>query len=282
MGGSDGRKMERRVFKGFVVALLAGVAVARADVATIVAAKDNTIFQNNVNNSLGAGQAISAGTSNQSSPRRGLIQFDIVGSIPAGSTIDSVQLTLFLNQVGSSAATNPTIRLYRLANDWGEGTAGSSTNGVSGIGQGFAAGEGDATWNARHFSTTAPQLWNSPGGDFAASDSAALAIVGTTLNAPYWGSTPGLVADVQNWLDNPALNFGWMLKNDEESTASTVRGFWTREATRTGQTAFVPQLQVTYAAVPEPGSMTLVLAGCLLAMNQRANGRYGRARRGGP
>jgi hypothetical protein len=274
MGEPDGRKMERRVFLGLIAALSTAIAVARADVATIGAAKDNTIFQNNVNNSLGAGQAISAGTSNQSSPRRGLIQFDIAGAIPAGSTIGSVQLTLFLNQVGSSAVTNPTIRLYRLANDWGEGTAGSATNGVSGIGQGFAAGEGDATWNARHFSTTTPQLWNSPGGDFAAIDSAALAIVGTTLNTPYiWGSTPNLVADVQNWLDNPASNFGWMLKNDEESTASTVRGFWTREATRTGQTAFMPQLQVTYTAVPEPAGV-LLIAGCVTGVVRRRPSRH--------
>ena len=266
--------MERSTFPGFLIALwaasMATGAVARADVATIGTSKDNTIFQSNVNNSLGAGQAIFAGTNGQSSPRRGLIDFDIANSIPAGSTINSVQLTLFLNQVGSAATSNPTIRLCRLANDWGEGTAGNSTNGVSGIGQGFAAGDGDATWNARHFSATTPTLWNTAGGDFAATDSAALAIVGTTLNTPYtWGSTPALVADVQSWLNNPASNFGWMLKSDDELSASSVRGFWTREAVRTGQIAFVPQLQVTYTAVPEPAGMIFMLAGTLLGLKRR-------------
>src|SRR5258705_506363 len=161
--------MEQGTFLRFLIALSGAlIAVgtgARADVATIGASKDNTIFQSNVNNSLGAGQAIFAGTNAQSSPRRGLIQFDIAGSVPAGSTINSVQLTLFLNQVGSAATSSPTIRLYRLANEWGEGTAGNSTNGVSGIGQGFAAGEGDATWNARHFSPTTPTLWRTGCGD---------------------------------------------------------------------------------------------------------------------
>jgi hypothetical protein len=223
-----------------------------------------------VNNSLGAGQAIFAGTNAQSSPRRGLIQFDIASSIPAGSTINSVQLTLFLNQIGSAATSSPTIRLYHLANDWGEGIAGNSINGVSGIGQGFAAGEGDATWNARHFSATTPTLWNSAGGDFAATGTAALAIVGTTLNTPYtWGSTTALVADVQSWLNNPSSNFGWILKSDDELTASSVRGFWTREAARTGQGAFVPQLQVAYTAVPEPSTTIFLLAASLLRLKRR-------------
>src|SRR6266550_140276 len=215
--------MERSGFLGLVVALSAAMAmpgVARADVATIGAAKDNTIFQSNVNNSLGGGQAIFAGTNAQLSPRRGLIDFDIAASIPAGSTINSVQLTLFLNSLASGSTATPTIHLYRLSDDWGEGTAGSTVNGPAGVGQGIAAGEGDATWNARHFSATTPTLWNTPGGDFAAIDSAALAIVGTTLNTPYtWQSTPAMVADVQSWLSDPSTNFGWLLKG-EESNAS--------------------------------------------------------------
>jgi len=259
--------MERSTFLGLVVALSAVAAmpaVSRADVATIGAAHDNTIFQSNVNNSLGGGQAIFAGTNAQLSPRRGLIDFDIAGSIPAGSTINSVQMTLFLNSVAGGSTASPTIHLYRVSDDWGEGTAGSSVNGAGGVGQGLAAGEGDATWNARHFSATTPTLWNMAGGDFAPSDSAALTIVGTTLNAPYtWQSTPAMVADVQSWLNDSSTNFGWLLRSDEGS-ASSVRGFWTREAARTGQNAFVPQLRVTYTAVPEPGAVSLLIVGCLL------------------
>src|SRR3954465_7853265 len=107
----DGRKMQRIILR-ICFALLAVFAfdlAVRADVASIGASKDNTIFQSNVNNSLGAGQAIFAGTNAQSSPRRGLIQFDVAGAIPAGSTINSVQLTLFLNQTGSAASTSPTV-----------------------------------------------------------------------------------------------------------------------------------------------------------------------------
>ena len=30
-----------------------------------------------------------------------------------------------------------------------------------------------------------------------------------------WSSTAQMVADVQGWLNNPATNFGWVLKSDE-------------------------------------------------------------------
>jgi hypothetical protein len=34
-----------------------------------------------------------------------------------------------------------------------------------------------------------------------------------------------LASDVQSWLDAPALNFGWLLKSDDEVTAGTIRRF---------------------------------------------------------
>src|SRR5262245_57590830 len=69
---------------------------------TIGASKDVTIFQNNVNNSSGGGYGLFAGTNGTGSPRRALIDFDIAGNLPAGATIQSVQLTLILGQVAGS------------------------------------------------------------------------------------------------------------------------------------------------------------------------------------
>jgi hypothetical protein len=255
---------------GVLCAVAFDATPARANVLTLSPSKDNTIFESNTSNSLGAGQAIFSGTNGQAFIRRGLIAFDVANSIPAGSTINSAQLTLFLNNSPSGGPTNPTLRLYRLSNDWGEGIAGNSSTGVNGIGQGFAAGDGDATWNARRFSTTTPTLWNSPGGDFSSIDSASLSIVGTTLNTPYsWQSTPALVADVQGWLDAPATNFGWLLKNDVELNPFSVRGFWTREAARTNQSAFIPQLQITFTPIPEPTATVLLLGTLLLPLRRR-------------
>jgi len=266
--------MQRRSFLIFTAVFCAvtlpAPATTRADSTTIIAAHDNTIFYSSQSNSLGAGQAIFVGNNGQNAPRRGLISFDIAGNIPAGATINNVQLKLFLNQVPGGVPPSPTISLYRLANDWGEGIAGNSTTGANGVGQGVAAGDGDATWNARHFSDAIPILWTTPGGDFAATSSASAAIIGATLNTPYtWGSTPALVADVQSFLNDPTNNLGWLLKANDETIAFSVRGFWSRESARTGQGSFSPQLLVTYTPVPEPTCAILMLISVILAKRQR-------------
>ncbi|HKE11984.1 MAG TPA: DNRLRE domain-containing protein, partial [Myxococcota bacterium] len=156
-----------------VVAIAFVGSAASANTITIGASRDATIFQNNVDNSNGAGPGMFSGTNGAGSPRRGLIDFDIAGNVPAGSTITSVQLTLFLAQVagggGGSADTTPrTIELHLLTSNWGEGTTGMGLP-LAGSGQGFPANAGDATWNARMFPST---LWGTAGGDFNASASA--------------------------------------------------------------------------------------------------------------
>ena len=157
--------------------------------------KDNSIFQNAVNNSDGGGPGMFAGTQGTGSPRRGLIEFNVAANVPAGATINSVQLELFLGMVagsgggGGGGGGSYTIGLYKLAKNWGEGTAGSGNTGIGGTGNGFAAGTGDATWNAAAYPST---LWTHPGGDFSATASATTS-VGTTLNvASIWGSTAAL------------------------------------------------------------------------------------------
>ncbi|HEY2828133.1 MAG TPA: DNRLRE domain-containing protein, partial [Pirellulales bacterium] len=95
---------------------------------TIEPSKDNTIFQNNVDNSSGGANGLYAGTNGSSSPRRGLIAFDVAGNVPGGATITGVQLTLYQAQVagsggGGSGGGGPvTIELHKLLADWGEGT----------------------------------------------------------------------------------------------------------------------------------------------------------------
>jgi hypothetical protein len=62
----------------------------------------------------------------------------------------------------------------------------------------------------------------------------------------YSWSGPGLVADVQSWLDNPQDNFGWVLIGNE-SVAQTAKRFDTHENT---ETSFRPELSVRYATEP--------------------------------
>jgi hypothetical protein len=201
-----------------------------------------------------------------------LLAFDVAGNIPAGATIKSVELTLYLGMAGGGESK--LLGLHRLTKDWGEGAAGSDLPTVRNAGAGFPASPGDATWNANFLGTS---LWSGPGaaGDFhpAASSTARVSDV---VDTPFtWLSTPESVSDVQDWLDHPATNFGWAIVNDDEVNIATVRAFYSREATvdASGEPmdlARRPALTIIY--VPEPNGLVLMLLFALaapLASSQR-------------
>jgi hypothetical protein len=251
----------------FATACLLGCLLVIAEAAlggsvTVSPIKDTTIVQNNPDNSAGGQNQMYAGTNTGASPRRGLVEFDL-SSLPAGITITEVTLTMRLTTVAGGGMAggggSPTIGLHELTREWGEG------NRTVGQGQGEAALNGDATWNAALHGT---QSWATPGGDFDATASSSLTIVGTTTGVDYtWPSTPALVADVAGWYQDPTANHGWLLKNADESAAQTFRAFATREADTAASIAddsFDPRLTITWA--PEPGSWLLLLVGGVLTL----------------
>jgi hypothetical protein len=262
------------VFLALILASTFSAPSARSASVTIGANKDNSIYQNFANNSAGGSAGIFVGTAGTGSPRRGFIAFDVAGSVPVGATITSAQLTLYLGKVGG--ASNQTVGLHRLTADWGEGTAGDSNPTIGNSGMGFAAGAGDATWNARSFGSS---LWTSPGatGDFnaTASAGAVIAPIVAPPNPSAWLSTPALVNDVQGWLSNPATNFGWVLINTNEASPGTVCAFYSRSATADAggdplDPIARPALTITYDAVPEPATAVLLLsASQLLVVGRR-------------
>ncbi len=267
----------------FVLILALSFVACQAWCATVSidASKDNSIFQSNPDGSAGGSAGIFVGSNADISPRRGLIAFDVAGTVPTGATITSAQLTLYLALSGN--LMDEMVELHRLTADWGEGTAGSGTPTVHFAGTGFDASAGDATWNERSFGSTA---WSNPGadGDFNAAASAS-AVIGlpdpdqTNPTAYNWVSTAALVSDVQSWLDNPASNFGWMLINSSEDVAGSVRAFFSRSATLdTGgdplQHDVFPTLTITYTtSVPEPGCGVLLLAAMLISYAARRRHR---------
>lgn len=274
-GASVSSPMTKRHFTflrhGIVALALStcGAESVYAAAVALAADRDTTIFQNNVNNAGGGGPAIFSGTNGTSSPRRALISFDL-SSIPAGSIITNVQLTLTLGLVSGGGSGTATIGLFGVAQNWGEGTANSGVTGIAGSGQGAVAGTGDATWNAAMFPGAA---WASAGGDHAATASASLFLGTNTINTAFtWLSTPQLVADAQGWLNNPATNFGWQLINANETSGNSLYGFYSSEW-RTfagGNASQEPVLQVTYT-VPEPGTCALIagMAAASLARRRR-------------
>jgi spore coat protein A len=205
-------------------------AVGRADTVTIGAVKDNTLYEPIAQDSFaimsdGAGATMFTGkvkdaknAANEVAIRRAVIEFDVAGAIPAGATIDSVQLTLFCDKVAQNTAFNVT--LHRALAEWGEGT---SNTGNSQQGRGEPATTNDATW----LHTFYPSLfWTTQGGDFVGTASGSRSVGAT--GSYTWSSTSGMVADVQTWLNDPSQNHGWVIRSSE-SVIQTTKRFATRE-----------------------------------------------------
>jgi len=215
------------------VLLFAATTSAQSQV-TIDASKDNTLYEDAAGaTSNGAGENCFVGRTNQvtGSTRRGLVAFNLAGRIPPGATITSVTLTLSMSRTISGGQT---VSLHRVSADWGEGTSNAGGN----EGSGAPATTNDATWLHRFFSTT---LWSSAGGDFSATPSASQTVSGIGIYT--WGSTAGMVSDIQQWLNTPSSNFGWVIIGNE-SAGGTSKRFDSRENITAANR---PKLTVTFS-----------------------------------
>jgi hypothetical protein len=137
---------------------------------------------------FGAASPLLAGVALAGSPvQRCLFKFSLA-DLPSGATITSVNLQLIAT---AGPRENSNFDLNRVLNDWTET---------------------GATWNERMAGTP----WGAPGSqagtDFVANPSVTAPLQpvldpATTNDF----SSPGMVADVQMWLDDPDTNFGWIL-----------------------------------------------------------------------
>src|SRR2546429_6392219 len=222
----------------FAIALGCNIANSvSAAIINLIPSEDNTLYEYDPaegDHSNGAGFHFFAGENAMGEIRRGVLAFDIAGTIPPGSTITAVSLTMNMSMTPAGALT---VELHKLLADWGEGTS----HAPMGEGDGAPATPNDATWRHRFFDTI---FWAMQGGDFSATVSASQ-VVGSV--GQYTWSSAQMVADVQSWLDNPSSNFGWLVLGDE-STNATSKRFDTRES------ASPPVLTIEYTqrAMPTP------------------------------
>jgi hypothetical protein len=193
------------------VCLFSGLA-ATADEVQVGALKDNTLYESDAGGfSNGSGDHFFAGVTFQLAARRGVIAFDIAGAIPAGATIESVELQLSMSQTN---AGDEQVTLHNVLQDWGEG-ASDAPGGEGGGGQPMT---GDVTWLHTFFND---QFWTTPGGDFDAAADGETTV--GSLPGFYTWSSKGMVARVQAWLDDPSSNFGWLVQCNEDSFPTAKR-----------------------------------------------------------
>jgi hypothetical protein len=255
-------------------AFVASTASAQTQTVTLAPVADNTLIETPANNSNGAEPYFYVGRTLQFGLRRGLIRFDFSG-LPSNATIQSVTLEVNLETTRGGAIP---FGLHRALASWGEGAS-------LGGGDGGPAGPGDATWLYRSYPTVP---WAQPGGDFVPTASSITLLEIPSLNPYLWASTPQLVADVQQWVDSPATNFGWIIVSGREGEARTAKQVLSRESNPP------PRLTVQYtvsgppppppptAQVPIPGGMlalgVLAFAGIgLRALRARSPGPGGRS-----
>jgi hypothetical protein len=224
--------MTRSNALGFLVLPTVFILNLGAEIVTNNPSGDTTLFEPNPTHNLGGHFDVSAGTTLGGPRARGLFRFDIAGKIPPSATITSASLQLTVTRVPSGGGANSVLELRRVLQAWGEGNKTSSQGGV--------ASAGEASWNDR-LTGTAP--WTTPGGqigaDFSNPASATAPVAG--LGTVTFVSGPGLVADVQAWVANVGINFGWVLMSQSEDQPETARRFASRE-----DPGRAPQLIIEY------------------------------------
>lgn len=248
------KKMSKIAIAAAIGAMAVGAASAQAEVVDIAAAQDATLLGGSdatTNNSL-ADPGIFVGTDGEGNPKRGLIEFNIASAVPATATITGVELELTVGQVAGSGGgvsgggSGPeTMGLYDQTQAWGQPTNFPGATSFGGHGHGAAPDAGDATWNYAFYPSTA---WNVSGGNWTSSstDLADAQVFGMDNYVASWSSA-AMVAAVQNWLDNPSKNNGWLIKNSDEVDSVDFRAFWSWQgAANNNDPAIAPELIVTY------------------------------------
>jgi hypothetical protein len=208
----------------------------------LLPSQDNTLYQSTTGHlSNGSGWHLFTGLTGSDFKRRALLRFDVAAAVPAGATIVSAELRLYMSK--SSLTLPKDVRLHRVLASWGEG----ASDAIEEEGVGALAAPGDATWLHRFHPGT---LWAQAGGDYAPTPSATTPVGG--VGAYGFGPNPELASDVQLWLDQPELDFGWIAIGVEVGgSGQTARRFDSRENPIAAQR---PRLVLSYEPADPCGS----------------------------
>jgi hypothetical protein len=180
--------------------------LAVAEVVTLTPSKDRTLYENPAEARSDVVELpLHVGLSEAGFARRSVLAFDLVGQVPPGSQIQSAALTLHASRTRRGVQA---VYLSTLRSSWAEGPA---------------PGENDDSWTNRSPSGPA---WVHPGGDYESPIVTACEI--TDVGCYTWGPTARMTQTVQQWVNNPASNFGWILIG-VDSLGAVAKQFDSRE-----------------------------------------------------
>lgn len=198
-----------RTFSGIVILMCAASANAQSGVATIAA--ESTVYENEPNSNGGSYSLYCIGNHATDATRRGYARFTLP-EIPAGAIVTRVVYDFTQDRVRmfGEGPKSANIEIRRVTESWAEGT-GVQGGGPCGGGEFVVAG---VTWNTR------------PAVNAALSATAFLPVTNETailIDTDIGEDDDGLIADVQTWVDDPSLNFGWEFRVTEEDVADNAR-----------------------------------------------------------
>lgn len=202
-------------------------------------------------NNFGAHTHTPVGVDNNGGKRRALFFYDVADQVPSEATITNVIFKFDTTQQGGlQGQQGADYSLHRVTNDWDEGTGGTN------IGEPTFDG---ASWN----DAKAGVPWNTLGGDFDSSSLGSVYVDAPDGALGFQITSAELTAAVQDMLNNPAGNYGFMLKNVDESLLGSASRVTSREGADGGSAG--TRLLISYTAPTEvPPSDYNLLRGFLI------------------
>jgi hypothetical protein len=234
--------------------------LASADFLSLVPVADTSLLGFNPDSNNGGEPAIIAGNNMHGLTNRGLLHFDL-SSIPPGSKVTRADLFLEVTDVPTDGYAPALYHIHhRVLSAWGEGA------GKGGGSRAPAALTNEASWNAAFSFVT---NWTTPGGDFSPVLSAEEPIAAVNQYQFFSALHTQLLADTQFWIEHPAQNFGWLLKDATEQSTGTARRFGSREAI-----GYEPRLDVDFVAPVRIGAARRTANGIQFSFNAEPGFAY--------
>ena len=189
---------------------------------TTTAVADTTARQGTPAGNFGALTTVTVSSANAANQRT-YLRFDLTvcnPAIPASATVRLATMRLYMSAVPAACRV---LDIFRVTAAWGETTL---------------------TWNNQPFGTT---INNPPTGSRTGTFSVGT-LAGCQNQAVGYVTGGTVTADVAGFVAGSTTNFGWMIRDDTEGSATTRTA--TFAAKELGTVAQEPQVVITYVTVP--------------------------------